>query len=80
MDIEGIAIGEIKSVFNKSDFLVCRLDSNDKTPSWDGAIEVYQKRGDVHKKGDLIGLIPIQVKGQILSLAKNSKSPRCRLR
>lgn len=64
MDIEGIAIGEIKSVFNKSDFLVCRLDSNDKTPSWDGAIEVYQKRGDVHKKGDLIGLIPIQVKGQ----------------
>ena len=62
MDIEGIAIDEIKSVFNKSDFLVCRLDSNDKTPSWDGAIEVYQKRGDVHKKGDLIELIPIQVR------------------
>ena len=54
MDIEGIAIDNIKSVFNKSDFLVCRLDSNDKTPSWDGAIEVYQKRGDVHKKGDLV--------------------------
>ena len=66
MDIEGIAIDEIKSVFNKSDFLVCRLDSNDKTPSWDGAIEVYQKRGDVHKKGDLIELIPIQVKGKKL--------------
>lgn len=71
MDIEGIAIDNIKSVFNKSDFLVCRLDSNDKTPSWDGAIEVYQKRGDVHKKGDLVELIPIQVKGQ-----KLKKEPR----
>lgn len=78
MDIEGIAIDEIKSVFNKSDFLVCRLDSNDKTPSWDGAIEVYQKRGDVHKKGDLMGLIPIQVKGKkIKKETRRKRTNKC---
>ncbi len=78
MDIEGIAIDSIKSVFNKSDYMVCRLDTNDKTPSWDGSIEVYHKRGDVHKKGDLVNIIPVQVKGKkIKKETRRKRNNKC---
>ena len=37
------------------------LQKNDKSPSWDGEIQIY--KDSLQKKEDMIGRIPVQVKG-----------------
>lgn len=48
----------------KSEFLEPYLDKNDKTPSWDGNIFVYENES--HKKDCLMGKIPVQVKSSMV--------------
>lgn len=60
--IEGIALSKLQSCLLKSDYVECKFSSNDKFPSWDGFICLYNKR-DSSKKDDLHRRIPVQIKG-----------------
>jgi len=48
----------------KSRFLEPYIDMNDKTPSWDGNVFVYEDMS--HTKACLMGKIPVQVKSSIV--------------
>lgn len=60
--IEEIAVNRLKDLIMKSQILEPYIDSNDKTPSWDGNIFVYST--STNSKKDLVGKIPVQVKGK----------------
>ena len=60
--IEGIALSKLQSCLLKSDYVECVFSTNDKFPSWDGFICLYNKR-DSSKKDDLHRRIPVQIKG-----------------
>lgn len=59
--IEEVAISILKTVLLKSPYLESYIDSNDKTPSWDGNVIVYINKNG--KKDSIMGKVPIQVKG-----------------
>ncbi len=59
---ESIAISTIKNEINQYDNLEENLRKRDKEPVWDGKIELYKK--DSNKTTDIVGIIPVQVKGQ----------------
>lgn len=56
-------------------FLDSYIDSNDKTPSWDGTVFAY--RNESQKKSDLVGRVPIQIKGTETVLVGNEASFSC---
>lgn len=60
--IEGIALSKLQSCLLKSDYVECVFSTNDKFPSWDGFICLYNKK-DSSKKSDLHRRIPVQIKG-----------------
>lgn len=60
--IEEISIIRIKDTLLRYGNLKSNISENDKEPSWDGFIYVYSKCG-TEKKEDLVGRVPIQVKG-----------------
>lgn len=59
--IEEFAINVLERALLKSPYLECYIDSNDKTPSWDGNVIVYNSKDN--KKNNIMGKVPIQVKG-----------------
>lgn len=59
--IEESATTALKLALLKCPILETYIDSNDKTPSWDGTVFVY--KSDNPKKENLRGRVPIQVKG-----------------
>lgn len=59
--IEEVSISILKTALLKSPYLESYIDSNDKTPSWDGNIIVYKNKDG--KKNNIMGKVPIQVKG-----------------
>lgn len=63
MNYEKIAVDAIRQVFNRNDYFEQRILDDDRTPSWDGSIEVYNKPADQHEISDLLAIIPIQIKG-----------------
>lgn len=67
MDIEKKAVTTIENVISSCDYLESQITSNDKGVSWDGFINVYKKKGDVHAKDDLFKSIRVQVKGHKVS-------------
>jgi hypothetical protein len=58
---EDLAVNRLIEAIYKNDNLEPYIDTNDKTPSWDGNIFVYKSKS--HSKDNLLGKIPIQVKG-----------------
>jgi len=64
MDIESAAVSAIKSVIATTDYLQEFIQDKDKEPSIDGHIYVYSNKGDNHPKNELIGKVPVQVKGE----------------
>lgn len=58
---ESIAINALINEINKYDNLQENFNKRDKIPVWDGKIELYKK--DSNKKDDIVGEIPVQVKG-----------------
>lgn len=65
-DIEKLAISKISDqVLQNSDCLTCYLNTNDKTPFWDGSIWVYdnKKKSSVYFQNK----IDIQVKGRLVT-------------
>ena len=59
--IEESATTALKTALLRCRYIDSYIDSNDKTPSWDGTIFVYKNHKQ--KKSDLLGRVPIQVKG-----------------
>ena len=58
-----IAISALQKKISQTNYLVPYLNSKDKGPSWDGEIYVYGNPDDKHPKSDLIGKVPVQIKG-----------------
>ena len=59
--IEESATTALKAALLRCPILESYIDSNDKTPSWDGTVFVY--KSEKKKKEDLAGRVPIQIKG-----------------
>ena len=59
---ESIAINAVINEINKYDNLQASLNQRDKETVWDGKIELY--KDDNNKTSDMVGIIPVQVKGQ----------------
>ncbi len=60
--IEMFGVNKLKDILNRCERLIPEINSNDKTPSWNGDIFVYCSR-DL-KKDTVEGVIRIQVKGK----------------
>lgn len=73
--IEEAATTALKAALLLCPFLDSYIDSNDKTPSWDGTVFAY--RNEALKKSDLVGRVPIQIKGTETVLIGNEASFSC---
>lgn len=61
--IESIAVDYLSLQIARCELLRSEIPKKDKTPSFDGHIELYSKPDN--KKSDLLGRCPVQVKGKI---------------
>ena len=64
IQIEKRAIIKLLDCLTKSDYLNPDIPTNDKTPSWDGFVELYKNKNKKKKKADFDVRIPVQVKGK----------------
>ena len=62
----------VQRAIAKTDYAEPYINSKDKEPTWDGAIYLYSKPGNVHKKADFKCRIPVQIKGCEKSRIKRS--------
>lgn len=80
MDIEKIATSSIQNLISRNSYLEPIINDNDKTPVWDGDIFVYKTK-DFHKKNkNLIGRVPVQVKGHRVESINLESSERIKFR
>lgn len=73
MDIEIIATSTIEKLISRNSYLKTYIESNDKTPIWDGYVFVYRNKNRNKKNEDLIGKVPVQVKGHESEVIENDK-------
>jgi hypothetical protein len=59
--IENLAVSTVTESVTTSDYLSPFISDNDKEPSWDGHVYIYKSTNN--KKDQLIGRVPVQVKG-----------------
>ena len=62
--IEIMAIIKLEDCLNRSSYLRPDIKKNDKTPSWDGSVWLYNNNNPKRKKIDFEIQIPVQVKGE----------------
>lgn len=62
-DIEAMAVHFFKGLFLKVGLLKTFFAEGDKTPLVDGRIHIYREREGNKKNEDLVGTIPVQIKG-----------------
>lgn len=60
--IETLSVNAIRDSLSLTDFLDPFIADNDKEPSWDGNVYIYESKD--HKKDNLKGRIPVQIKGK----------------
>ena len=75
--IEETAVNALKAALLRCPILESFIDSNDKTPSWDGTVFVYKNAAQ--KKADLIGRAPIQIKGTENAIVSDIASFSCQI-
>ena len=75
--IEETATTALKAVLLRCPILESFIDSNDKTPSWDGTVFVY-KNGSF-KKADMLGRAPVQIKGTETVIVSDTASYSCQV-
>lgn len=61
--IETFSVNAVKDSIVMSEFLEQFIAENDKEPSWDGFVYIYNNRDK--KKSDLKGRMPVQIKGKL---------------
>jgi len=59
--VEEFAVQAVKSIFLSQSNLIPYIDSNDKYPTWDGEVICY--KNNKINKDNILGRIPVQVKG-----------------
>ena len=64
MNIEQEATNAVRTSIIRNPYLSAYVDENDKTPVWDGFVNVYRDKNPNHPKNSLFGRVPIQVKGK----------------
>ena len=62
-NIEIQSVSHLKKCISATVHLVPDINENDREPSWDGDIYIYSDNDNNHKKENLIGRVPVQVKG-----------------
>lgn len=60
--IEALAIHKLNGALLRCPYLSSFIDSNDRTPAWDGCVMVYDRPNE-EKKKNMRGRVPVQVKG-----------------
>ena len=73
MDIEIIATSSIERLISRNSYLKPAINNNDKIPVWDGDVIVYGTKDPNKKKINLIGRVPVQVKGHKVENISDSK-------
>ncbi len=63
MDVEIIATASIEKLISRNSYLKPVINNNDRIPVWDGEVMVYGTKDSNKKKENLIGRVPVQVKG-----------------
>lgn len=48
-DIEELATGAVKRYFNTCNLISPQIQENDKTPDWDGELNLYETKKDIRK-------------------------------
>lgn len=71
-NIEYYAVAQITCLLMRSSILRPEIPVNDKTPTWDGDIFVYEIGKDKSKKEGIKGKIPVQVKGKCVKFFPNN--------
>lgn len=74
MDIEEIAVQRVKREILKYDCLKDYINTNDKTPMWDGEIYIYKENSKYKANEDFRGKISVQVKGRKVTKIRSGKS------
>lgn len=74
MDIEEIAVQRVKREILKYDCLKDYINTNDKTPMWDGEIYIYKENSKYKANEDFRGKISVQVKGHKVTKIKSGNS------
>lgn len=46
-DIEELATGAVKRYFNTCNLVSPQIQENDKTPDWDGELNLYENKKDI---------------------------------
>ena len=60
--IEQLSVNTISNTLLRSKLIIPEFRTNDRTPSWDGDIYLYNS--SKHSKDELIGKCPVQIKGK----------------
>lgn len=60
--IETLSVSAVRDSIDVCDYLQQYIDSNDKSPSWDGYVNIYD--GTDKAKAHMKGRMPVQVKGK----------------
>ena len=60
--IETFAVNAVRESIALSGYLDQYISDNDKEPSWDGFVYIYND--PIKTKANLIGRVPVQVKGK----------------
>lgn len=68
---EKVGVYAIQNEILRNEFLDDEIPVNDKTPSWDGEIFVYND--SVHKASNLYGIVPVQVKSRKVNILNQDK-------
>jgi hypothetical protein len=63
MNTEQVATSTIENFLARTETLMAHINKNDKVPIWDGEVFVYKSKP--HSNENLIGRVPVQVKGII---------------
>jgi uncharacterized membrane protein YwzB len=64
VQIELLGINKLDDSLLRTGYLVPHINRNDKTPSWDGFVWLYNNKNHNDKKSDHVASIPVQVKGE----------------
>lgn len=75
--IEEAAILALRSTLLRCPKLETYINANDRTPSWDGDVFVYNSQD--HKKENLMSRVPVQVKGTRKWFEDNNVSYSCNI-
>ena len=71
-DIEELATGAVRRYFNTCELISPQIQENDKSPDWDGFLNIYKQKKDI--RANYVGSLRIQIKGKQVDDFKEKES------